>query len=225
MMKYYCRGVPHREPSGSTDLKVAEKLLKRRLAEVETKTFVARTNVTIDELFADMKANYKEEGRKTLGDIEARWRLHLQPYFFKMKAADIGTSMVRAYSEKRGKDGACTATLNRELSILKRCFHLGLKSDPPKVQMCPHIPMPRERNERTGFLDDDSYTKLATECSKEGLWLRALITTAWTFAFRKGELLSLRVGQVNLAARSIRLNPGTTKNGKGRLLGDSQYAD
>ena len=37
-IKFYVRGIPKRESSHSTDLDVAKKLLKRRLAEVETKT-------------------------------------------------------------------------------------------------------------------------------------------------------------------------------------------
>jgi hypothetical protein len=47
------RGLARRESSHSTDRKVAEKLLKRRLAEVETKTYIARTSVKVDELIAD----------------------------------------------------------------------------------------------------------------------------------------------------------------------------
>jgi integrase len=36
--------------------------------------------------------------------------------------------------------------------------------------------------------------------------------TAYTFAFRKGELLNLRVRPVDLASRVIQLDVGTTKN-------------
>jgi hypothetical protein len=36
-IKFYDRGIARRESSHSTDYKIAEKLLKRRLAEVETK--------------------------------------------------------------------------------------------------------------------------------------------------------------------------------------------
>lgn len=56
------------------------------------------------------------------------------------------------------------------------------------------------------------------ERSKVGLWLRALLTTAYSFAFRKGELLSLRVRQLDLANGTIRLKAGTTKNGEGRVI-------
>jgi hypothetical protein len=68
---------------------------------------------------------------------------------------------------------------------------LAMKRTPPKVRSCPIIPMYKESDPRTGFLEDAQYTPLAMECSKVGLWLRTLLTTAYSFAFRKGELLSI----------------------------------
>ena len=50
-------------------------------------------------------------------------------------------------------------------------------------------------------------------------WLRALIATAYSFGFRVNELLPLRVRQVNLSARTITLDPGTTKNRRAREVG------
>jgi integrase len=59
------------------------------------------------------------------------------------------------------------------------------------------------------------------------LWLRTLIACAYSFGFRKGELLAgssaadakgLRVRQVDLIGRKIELEEGTTKNGEGRKV-------
>jgi integrase len=79
------------------------------------------------------------------------------------------------------------------------------------------MPMYKESDPRTGFLDDAAYVQLARECSKEGLWLRALLTVAYSFGFRSGELLSMRVRQVDLLSRTIRLEVGSTKNDEGRI--------
>ena len=48
------------------------------------------------------------------------------------------------------------------------------------------------------------------------LWLRALLETAYHYGWRVSELLNLRVGQIDLVSRTIRLEPGTTKNQEGR---------
>jgi integrase len=49
-------------------------------------------------------------------------------------------------------------------------------------------------------------------------WLRAVLAVAYNFGLRKGELLGLRVSQVDLDARTIHLLPGTTKNDRGRAV-------
>ena len=216
-IKFYVRGIPKRESSHSTDLDVAKKLLKRRLAEVETKTYVMRTNVNIEELITDLLAEYRRERRKTITDVKLRWKKHLEPFFGRMKADDINTDTVQRYGGKREAQGASGPTINREVAILKHAFHLAMQSTPPKVRACPVMSMYKENPARKGFLTDDQYTRLARECNKEGLWFRALLTTAYSFAFRKSELLNLRVRQVDLALRQIQLDAGTTKNDEARI--------
>ena len=49
-------------------------------------------------------------------------------------------------------------------------------------------------------------------------WLRAMPTVAYSFGFRKAEMLGLRVSQVDLRARTIQLHPGETKSGLGRTV-------
>jgi integrase len=49
-------------------------------------------------------------------------------------------------------------------------------------------------------------------------WLRAQLSLAYNFAFRKAELLVLRVGQIDLKSRTIRLLSGETKTDKGRTV-------
>jgi integrase len=216
-IKFYFRGLPRRESCHSTDRAVAERLLKRRLAEVETKIFTPRTNVKVDELIADMLHEYRRDGRKTIADVESRWKNHLEPFFTRLKADDLNTDLIKKYCTKREEESANAATINRELAILKHAFNLATKCEPKKVRAVPFFPMYKENPARKGFLDDDQYTLLARQCTREGLWFRALLTTAYSFAFRKGELLSLRVRQVDLASRQIRLEAGTTKNGEGRI--------
>src|ERR1700694_1319946 len=52
-VKFSDPGRATRESSHSTDYTVAEKLLKRRLAEVLTDTFVPRQNIKVDALIQD----------------------------------------------------------------------------------------------------------------------------------------------------------------------------
>jgi len=65
-------------------------------------------------------------------------------------------------------------------------------------------------------VEEIQYKQLATNVDE--LWLRALLATAYAFGFRKGELLNLRVRQISLIDRTIRLDPGATKNDEPRVV-------
>jgi integrase len=82
------------------------------------------------------------------------------------------------------------------------------------VPSVPHFPHLKENNVRQGFVTPEQFANLIAHCPD--LWLRAMLETAYSYGWRGSELLSLRVGQVDLVARTIRLHPGTTKNLEGR---------
>jgi integrase len=211
-IKFYDRGKPERESSHSTDKAVAEKLLRRRLAEVTTDTFIPRQNIKVDALIQDVLADYRKDNRKSTDQVEARWRNHLSEFFSRMKASDVKTDRIERYIKHRLDQGTERATLNRELAVLKRALRLAFRSG--KLKALPYVPMLKESNARQGFLELDGYARLAGECAKVGLWLRALLETAYTFGFRLGELRSMRCRQVNLFANTIWLE--TSKNGEPR---------
>jgi integrase len=215
-IKFYDRGIPRRESSHSNDRKVAEKLLKKRLAEVETKTYTPRENTRIDELIVDLISDYRVNSQKSITDVERRWRLHLMTSFGRLRACDLATDRVRRYIDARLSEGAQPATINRELALLKRAFNLARECTPPKVKIVPYIPMLKESNVRRGFLESRGYARLVEECGRIGLWMRALLECGYSYGWRHEELLDLRVRQVDLLAGAIRLDPGTTKNDQGR---------
>src|SRR6266550_5838869 len=136
-VKYYDHGIARRESSRSTERREAEKLLKRRLAEIETDIFVPRQNIRIDELIQDVLNDHRANGRRSTQHVEARWRLHLAKSFSRMKACDLSTSRVEDYKQQRLAEWAARATLNRELSLLKRAMRLGF--DVGKVKNVPKI--------------------------------------------------------------------------------------
>ncbi|HYT20176.1 MAG TPA: tyrosine-type recombinase/integrase, partial [Candidatus Polarisedimenticolia bacterium] len=211
-IKFYDRGVSHRESSHSTDPKVAEKLLKRRLAEVETDTFVPRQNILVDEIIQDVLDDHLANGRKSTEHVETRWRLHLAEFHSRMKACEVKSDRVQRYIQHRLDQGAERATINRECALLKRALRLALRSG--KLKSLRYISMLKESNARRGFLELDGYARLAGECAQVGVWLRVLLETAYTFGFRLGELRSMRCRQVNLFTGTIALE--TSKNGEPR---------
>ena len=74
----------------------------------------------------------------------------------------------------------------------------------------------KEAAPRKGFITGVEYKKLAANA--KDLWLRCLIACSYSFGFRKGELLNLRVRQVDLIDRWIRLDAEDTKNADPRKV-------
>ena len=214
-VKYYRSGRYFRESTHTTDRAKAKKFLSKRLAEIVTGTFTGLEveRITIAELADGFLRDYKVNGRRSLDDVEARWRLHLQPFFASMRAASVTSDLLARYVDDRQRQGAASSTINRELAALKRMFRLGLAATPPKVYRVPAFPHLAEDNVRTGFLEDGQYQKLV---EGSDLWFRAMVEVGRTYGWRVSELREMKVAQVNLLSRTIRLEPGTTKNGEGR---------
>src|SRR5207245_3625122 len=107
-VKYYINGKPRRESTGSTRLDDAKKLLRTRLGEVEKGTLptVNLQKVTLREIIEDFITNYRANRRRSLSDLESRWRIHLQPVFGFLTAAMVTTQRIDAYKAARLTGGA-----------------------------------------------------------------------------------------------------------------------
>lgn len=215
-VKYYRNGKPYRESTHTPDEGKAKQFLKRRLAEITTGNFSGprAERIRVEELAEDFLRDYRINGKKSLPDAEARWRLHLKPFFGHLRAVEVSSDLVSRYVDERQQAGAENATINRELACIKRMYHLGQRATPPKVYRVPAFPRLSENNIRKGFLDDTQYEKLLSACPE--VWFRAIVEVGQTYGWRISELLGLRVKQIDLLGRTIRLEPGTTKNKDGR---------
>ncbi|NYF88892.1 integrase [Edaphobacter lichenicola] len=198
--------------------------MKVRLSEITTGTFIGpqAEKIKVAELAEDFLREYRINERKSIDDATARWNLHLEPFFGARKAIDVSSDLISRYVDQRQHEGAKNATINREVAALKRMFRLGQQSTPAKVLRMPHFPHLRENNVRKGFLEDSQYRKLV---EGQELWFRTIVECGRTYGWRISELLSMKVKQVDLMQRVIRLDPGTTKNNDGRevFMTDALY--
>jgi integrase len=214
---YRVNGKLYRE-SAETDVKQkAQNLLKERLPALHTGNCDPDTRkTTVADLYELIHNDYKINGKRYLDDVERNWKNHLESFFGHFKAPQVNYAMIARYLEQRQDENAANATCNREIAHLKRMFHLGLRAG--KISKLPVFPARlAENNIRVGFVEAEEHAKLATETAKFGLWLRAIFETGYTWGWRHEDVLGLRVKQVDLKARSVRLEVGTTKNKVGRL--------
>jgi integrase len=194
----------------------AKKLLKLREGQVQEGRFpglqVNRTRLS--DLANGLLTSYQLKDRKSTARAEISTN-HLKAFFGDCRATDITTSRIEQYITARRADGAANATINRELAALKRMFALGMRHTPPLVLNAPYFEMLKEDNARTGFFSYEEYTVILDNLPK---YMKGPFTVAYFTGMRREEILSLQWSQVNLFDRTITLDPGTTKNGEGRVV-------
>jgi len=216
---YMVNGEEKKEGSKSGRRSVAVKLLKRRQREVDDGVFATNRRATVSDLLGLLEEDYHNEGRKSLKDVMDRVNLHVRPYFGPMLASRVTKRTIEAYKKlrqsqvsRRGKLPS-TATINRELSALKRAFNLGLDEEPPLVTRAPKIKALKEPDARQGFFEDEEFTRFYL-CLPQ--WMKPVATFAFETSCRFSEIVSIRWDQVDLQRGFVRMPQ--TKNGQPRTI-------
>ncbi len=197
----------------------AIKLYRKRKTEIlEGKKFPdkLRAVVRISDLAPALLRDYEMNEKRSYESVERRLRLRVLPFFGAMIANEVATDDLDRYVDEPRHEGAENATINREIAALKRIYNLARRSRPPKVREVPAFPHLKENPPRRGFVIDREYQALM-DCAPE-LWLKAILAVAYTFGFRRGELLELKVRQIDSSQRTIHLDPGSTKNDEARTV-------
>ena len=170
--------------------------------------------------------------------VERRITKHLTPYFTAWKMSDISDDTIRAYVAHRQAQTITTrkqrmvvepdgrtrvepavtrptsnAEINRELQILKRAYSLNRRK---LLGAPPSMPKLRESAPRAGFFERAQFESVQAHLPVP---LRGLVAFAFVTGWRvPSEVQPLRWHQVDFAAGTVRLDPGQTKNGEGRLF-------
>ena len=141
--------------------------------------------------------------------------VHLKRFFEGFRAPDITTPKIQHYIEMRMLEGAANATINRELSALKRMLNLAARQTPPKVERVPYFPMLKENNTRKGFFEHEDFLALRNALPS---YLKGFVTLGYKYGWRLSEIAKLTWSQVDRIAGIVRLEVGETKNNEARTV-------
>jgi integrase len=169
--------------------------------------------VLFGELADDVLTDYEINNYASTPDQEARFRLHLIPYFGNRRISQITSAEIQTYIKGRQAEGAKTGTINRELELMHRTFEFAKQGD--KLFHAPHVPHLREDNVREGFFTPDEVDRLCGQLPKD---IVAVTRFGYMTGWRIGEIRKLLWEQVDFAANEIRLWVGRTKNREGRVF-------
>jgi integrase len=220
---YYVHGKLHRESAGTSNRNEAVRMLKSRLADVAQGKPVgtALERTTFDHLAEMLINDYRANSRRSLkriagkdGDAKSGALKHLRDFLQDHRAIDITTDRITAYVAYRQQQEAAPATINRELSALKRAFRLAVRAG--KASATPYIAKLQENNVRKGFFERDQFEAVLRELPD---YLRAAMEVAYITGWRvAAEILTRQKHHLDLEHGFLRLDPGETKNGQGRTF-------
>ena len=205
---YSVNGVRIRRSTKTDKKRVAERQLNHW--EGQRDADAKKDRATLNELAQDYLDEYEVNKRKSIEQAEDHVNRLLKTWSGR-RAVTITVAEIRRFIREMQAEGYANATINRHLAALKRMLNLGIQGE--KTTRRPYIPMLKENNVRQGFMGDLEQLALTEHMP---LWLAVLCETAYTYGWRKKELLGLQRPQVDLEAGNIHLHTGTTKNDEGR---------
>jgi hypothetical protein len=161
-------GMLRQESTKSSSLMVAENLLRDRLGKVEQGLPVAEMKkLKYEDIRKTLIMDYWTRGVKMLEEDKDGnpyvWGFeHLDSFFKNRPVRTITTDLLYKFIERRQIDGAKNATINRNLSLLRRMMSLARREG--KLAQAPYFPMLREDNVRKGFLTPHNSSSYAARC-------------------------------------------------------------
>jgi integrase len=219
-VRYYHRGKKIRESAGRDELgrprsrADAVRLLKRRLGEMGQGRFVGpqAEKVTFEDLKRMVLHDYDLNRRKSTPRVKLAFRT-LDETFARALALDITTDRLTTYALVRQEERAFPATVKYELAALRRGFRLAVRAG--WLNTVPAFPTIKVQNVRVGFFERAEFERVLASLPEH---VRPLVEFLYFTGWRRGEALGLEWRCVDFTAGTIRLEVGTTKNGKGRVL-------
>src|SRR5947207_14194068 len=129
---------PRDGPAASTEKHELPETPLKRIGAVAAGPTAQPARLTFRAAARDVLDDYRINRKRSLVDVQRHLRLHLEPFFGRRRMAAITTADVRRYVGRRQDEGAKNATINRELSVLKRAFPLAIAAGP--LPSRPHLP-------------------------------------------------------------------------------------
>src|SRR5215831_9858752 len=151
----------------------------------------------------------KKDKLRSVPRIE-RALTHLRDAFGASRALAITTERIAAYEVERLESGDARATINYELSILRRMFRLAVKAR--RLPSMPAITIRDPHNVRTNIITADDFAALLEELPD---YLKPAIAFSYHTGWRTAsEVLPIEWRNVDMKAGTLRIDDSKNKEGR-----------
>lgn len=147
---------------------------------------------------AYVKANNKESEQYNKAIY---LRVHLVPFFGKMNLGDIAPEHIERYKAKKRGERLGDSTINLHLTTLAKCLKCAQEWN--RILLAPHVAKIKASRPPKTFLTPQESEKLLTYVGEHSPAYYDLILLALRTGMRRGELLGLQWGDVDLERREI----------------------
>jgi integrase len=211
---YDREGCEQRESTKSRDPRLADRRLRARLdAKDRGERYVPQARrATVAELLRTLRDHHEREGTKSWPRLRQCAAHLLECLGADTRAADINYGTLTKYVKARRRH-ASAGTVRMELWVLSQAYKIGRRHGLAGPR--PEFPTVTVKNTRTVTFTDANLAALLAALPSP---VRGVAEFASLTGWRLMECLDLRWARVDFEGRTIRLEPGETKNGRGRVF-------
>lgn len=195
---------------GNESVGVTRKQAEDYIASLKTKAREERLDlpagrklaISFEKAGQDYIKRLAEEGGKSIDRKARTLTLHLNPALGTKPLTKITSSDLTLYRQRRRGVGASDATVNRELAVVSHLFRKAIEWGWIKDR--PVIPRAKEGSGRLVYLDQGECARVI-ECAKADIspHVHAFVVIALSTGMRMGEILAIRIEDIDLAKRRI----------------------
>ncbi len=216
----YRKKSPVNSKTGAYDY---EALLRQKLARGES---IEEEKTEKKQLFSKFAWYWFETYAKTnnkhseILNKEGILRVHLVPFFGKVKLDCINNQIVEKYKREKQKTRLCNKSINNHLTVLRKCLDTALEWQ--ILEIAPRVKLLKTPPSKFDYLNE-SECKLLLDNSNGNL--HDIILLALNTGLRFGELIALTWKDIDFEKRLLTINKaiakgvlGSTKSNKNRYI-------
>ena len=216
--------------SSKTFIKRSDAILYERnaLAELQKTGHIVDHSAQAVMTFSDALEKYKNEisiNKKGYRQESYRIKALQEHKLAALTLINVRSKDIASFVKERERKGNSASTINKFIAIIEHLFNVARREWDMEGLNNPvaNVTKPKVKNERTRRLVDNEESDLLTTCAQyKNIYLIPCIQFAIETAMRQGEILSIKLENIDYERRIVLLP--NTKNGDSRIVPLSKKA-